>query len=1126
MSKINDASFISFIRTFDVVCLLETFMHVDALPDSLFSNFEKYFSPAIKLSKHGRCSGGIYVFVKSTLSSIQIELSFDIDNVIALELRNLTKKILFISTYIHPQGSSYYNEVQNKNGIHNIEQVIIDLKCKFKTHSFIVCGDFNARTANVQPVLELDTLDAYLENNTPFRDSVSSTYTRKSEDSIINTFGKSFIEMCSSLDLFIVNGMNGGNSQGLFTYVSPHGNSVIDYFLLSDDLLNVITNLKVHVNVESWHMPVSLSLSINNDSVSPAAASKNNKAFSKIIWDVEKSILYKNDFARIFKSQFNYLIDNILLDLDKSVSTFSSLLTNAAESMIKRFTVDSASPPICTWFDTDCQNYKLKVRRSLHAYTNNRTDDNRIHYQQLLRNYSNLKYMKKTNYSEKKTSLLCDSINNSSAFWKEIKNILTPNKTVCSINLHEWYTYFKNIFQVQITKPSICSEPTGILYYDQNMELEMTLNGDFLESEIRNAIQHTQLKKAPGYDCVLNEMLKLNSSDITPFLHVLFQNIFTSGSFPLEWTKSIILPIHKKGSTSLCDNFRPISLTSLISKLYTYILNERLTEFVDAASILPEEQAGFRKGYSTVDHMFTLYAMITKQFSKNRKLYVAFVDFRKCFDLINRDALFTILERNGITGNMLNSIKGMYERVSAAVRCNYELTDFFDCPVGLKQGCLMSPKLFCIFATEISRHLNSHGKHGIQFLPGAAVIHHLLFADDTALISDTITGLQSKLNILYSQCKRLGIEVNLSKTNIVVFRKGGHLSKYEQWQYGENKIEVVNSYKYLGIDFSTRMSFMNSATGLISKAKQSCVQITRALYDIDCCDLGIFTKLFDSKVQPILSYGCELWGLQENINIEQVHTSSLKRFLNVSVHTSNNALYGETSRYPLYITQRVRCVKYWLRLQKMQFNRFPRQAYDMLEKLNDDGVRTWVTEIKELLCTNGFGYVWLFKQVGNLNSFCKVFKDRLQSVFLQNLSSKLELSTHFQCYNSFKSLFHKQTFLSDKSFSRQLRNVLIKFRLGVSQIHCHRYKFSLDVEKRMCPICNVHTEDEFHILFVCQVYEDVRVKYLPNYFIIKRDRAALVELMSNVEHAHQVAIFLFHVFKLRNYILKSADDAL
>ena len=616
-------------------------------------------------------------------------------------------------------------------------------------------------------------------------------------------------------------------------------------------------------------------------------------------------------------------------------------------------------------------------------------------------------------------------------------------------------------------------------------------------------------------------MLKINSDDIIPYLHLLFQHIFRSGLFPLEWTKSIILPIHKKGSTRLCDNFRPISLTSLISKIYTYVLNERLSEFVDSMNILPEEQAGFRKGYSTVDHMFTLYAMTVKQFSKNRKLYAAFVDFKKCFDLVNREALFITLERNGITGNMLNSIKAIYHNVFAAVRCNGELSDFFECTTGLKQGCLMSPKLFCIFATEISRQLNAHGIHGIQFLPGSSVIHHLLFADDTVLISDTITGLQNKLNILYNQCKRLGIEVNLDKTNIVVFRKGGYLSKFEQWTYGENKIKVENSYKYLGIDFSTRMSFINSTAGLVAKAKQCCFQITRSLYDIDCWDLGLFTKLFDSKVQPILSYGCELWGLHENIHIEEVHTSSLKRFLNVSIHTSNNVLYGETGRYPLHINNKIKCIKYWLRLQNMQPHRFPRQAYDMLEKLNDNGVRTWATDIKELLCTNGFGYVWLFKQVGNLNSFCKEVRYRLRTNFVQNLGSKLEISTHFQCYNSFKTLFNPQRYLSDKSFSRKLRNVLIKFRLGVSQIHGHRYKFSLDLEKHICPMCNIYTEDEFHVLFVCNVYNNLRLKLLPNYFSLNKDKYALVEILSNDEYAHQVAVYLFNAFKLRNSILKS-----
>ena len=200
-----------------------------------------------------------------------------------------------------------------------------------------------------------------------------------------------------------------------------------------------------------------------------------------------------------------------------------------------------------------------------------------------------------------------------------------------------------------------------------------------------------------------------------------------------------------------------------------------------------------------------------------------------------------------------------------------------------------------------------------------------------------------------------------------------------------------------------------------------------------------------------MSYGCELWGLHENRNIEHVHTSFLKRFLNVSIHTANCVLYGETKRCPLYITHRVKCVKFWLRLQDMQSYRFPRQAYDMLEKLNDERVRNWVTEIKELLCVNGFGYVWLFKQVGNVKSFCKVLKERLHSSYLQNLNSTLELSTNFQCYNSFKSLFQTHTFLLDKSFNRQLRNVLIKFRLGVSKIHCHRYKFSLDAEKKNVP---------------------------------------------------------------------------
>ena len=127
----------------------------------------------------------------------------------------------------------------------------------------------------------------------------------------------------------------------------------------------------------------------------------------------------------------------------------------------------------------------------------------------------------------------------------------------------------------------------------------------------------------------------------------------------------------------MCSNYRPISLTSLLSKTYTNILNKRLTKFVETNNILPVEQAGFREKYSTVDHIFTLYSMIHKQFSKDRKLYVAFVDYSKCFDTVNKHALFNVLEKNGIKGSILECIKSIYENVFACIKNCDEFSEFF-----------------------------------------------------------------------------------------------------------------------------------------------------------------------------------------------------------------------------------------------------------------------------------------------------------------------------------------------------------------------------------------------------------------------------------------------------------------
>ena len=206
-------------------------------------------------------------------------------------------------------------------------------------------------------------------------------------------------------------------------------------------------------------------------------------------------------------------------------------------------------------------------------------------------------------------------------------------------------------------------------------------------------------------------------------------------------------------------------------------------------NIIPEEQAAFRKGYSTVDHILTLYSLIMKQFAQNRKLYVAFIDYRRCYDNINRLALFTVLERYGIVGPFLDTLKSIYSKVEAAVKCKDGLvTDFFNYQIGLKQGCILSSLLFNRFISIVSKILNEEGMHGLQFIPNTNILHHLFYADDNCIFSTTPAGLQNKLNILHRLSDKLGMQINLDKTKIVVFRKGGYLGRNEKWHYNQQSI--------------------------------------------------------------------------------------------------------------------------------------------------------------------------------------------------------------------------------------------------------------------------------------------------------------------------------------------------
>ena len=193
---------------------------------------------------------------------------------------------------------------------------------------------------------------------------------------------------------------------------------------------------------------------------------------------------------------------------------------------------------------------------------------------------------------------------------------------------------------------------------------------------------------------------------------------------------------------------------------------------------------------------------------------------KKAFDSVNHDdKLLEVVYNEGVKGTFFSALKSMYSSLVSCERITNECSGFLQCPVGVRQGCVMSLTLFSLFINQLADHVNETGVHGVQLLPTILHLFILLFADDIVLLSTTSGGLQAPLNLLTEYCDNLS--VNKEQKETMGFRKRGYLSRPEKWFYEGNQIEVVNSYCYLGFTFSTMLSAKLDIRHLATKRQKS-----------------------------------------------------------------------------------------------------------------------------------------------------------------------------------------------------------------------------------------------------------------------------------------------------------------
>ena len=907
LSKLNDTDFLSYVSNFDFVCLVETF--VEDFHNNVFSKHTAFCKPAVKLSKQGRSSGGLLCLIKTELLPYVKEVTVKHANflcfVLDKRLFGVDKDVLYLCSYIPPENSPYYLSTDFDTGIDLFEEVLFDnLLCGDGMYA-LICGDLNSRTANKAPDVD-DTVYSFTTQHNTHK------YVRRhSQDTHMNSYGKLLLSVCSGVGLYILNGICHGDQDGRFTYVADGGSSVIDYFLVSDSffpIVNASSKLFVTERIESDHMPVEFFYEMPRENPLKTLSDHKVQVVEKIIWN--------SDFAEKFVEQLNssesqlklsHAVEQIKVDINVALNLFNNCLKEQAACMTKQIYFGDQKRKN-EWFDSECSDARKKVRKCLTKYCKTLRKEDRFLYCKEKREYKNLLHRKQKENNEAWLQKLLCSSHDQQQFWETIHKI-APRKTTVhnDITTEDWFVHFKNVLDKDSDDSfssdafDFVSEQNGNDWFDQPIS----------KHEVLNALKRVKNSKAPGPDGIIGELLKYSGNIVVDFLVKFYNALFDQGVYPDQWTESIIFPLFKKGDVNDPNNYRGISLCDISGKIYSSIINTRLQKWIEEDNTTGEYQAGFKKSYSTIDHIFTLLAAVQKQLSNNRKLYVAFIDFEKAFDSISRKLLWPILVKNGIKGKLLNCIKSMYANVKARIRSGADLTECIACTRGVKQGDVCSPVLFSLFINELALEIISNGRHGVTLSPDLIELFILLFADDIVLLSETVIGLQSQLNNLYRAASQLELKVNMDKSSIIVFRKGGFLACRERWFYGSSEMTVVNTYKYLGIYFSTKLSFTFACEDLASRAKKALLKILCILFKLNSSSVHLYFKLFDAQVQPVVQYGAEIWGLDAAAqNIEKVHLFAMKKFLGVESRTPNDFVYGDLGRYPIYLNSYVRCISY------------------------------------------------------------------------------------------------------------------------------------------------------------------------------------------------------------------------
>ena len=976
MNKFDDPSFINILADHDILCLQEIRQAVHLPGYRSMCNL-----------RPGEKNGGVGILYKNEYAGgIDPINKYKTQDVVICKLKKsffmFNQDIYIINSYISPSNSSISKTlVDGKDLLHKIEHIVNDLLDK---GDVLICGDFNSRISDHPGLIEHE--DDNINEHIPLPDDyIPDNFTsRCSMDTLTNPYGKDFLSLVMNNRLTILNGRTLGDFIGDITCIRPNGCSVVDYFATSRHLHSLVHSMEVLAFTQySDHKPLSLNIATTqfNTCMIKTLEASYTPAPVRFIFNQES----KNNFTEIQQQdQFKRQLDGLETMLHESKDTNDDTDITGLTDKYCEYLHDMTS--LCCdktknnpknknknnpWFNWQCRTAKRELNKAARSTSKfPHSDFLRLNYYKVKKSYKTLVKKHKNNFFEK---LNQDIENGKILNWQQFKRLKSHKTDKIKFDSHDmdkFETFFTKLYSDEHTTINQDTKQTYIDMAD-NINSSSTTNSETLNNpisieEVKTSILVLKSGKASSFDMISNEILKsLNNRNIT-FLTNMFNLCLESGTYP--WNASIITPLHKKGSKDNPDNYRAVAVSSVLGKLFSTILLGRLINFRREEFPDPPNQLGFTKKAQTYDHILTMQTIASKYKKLRKNVYAIFVDFKKAFDSVCRQALFYKLAHNGVTGKFYNVLRAMYSKSYAHIKLSGYLSNKIDIKKGTEQGHPLSPELFKIFLSDLSPLLECNNCPKLMDM----LISHLLWADDLILLALDPKTSQLQLDRLQTFCNDWGIEINESKTKVVIFGKKNSDTECPSFYLNNKPLEVVDSYCYLGIVLHESGKFTITIKNLKAKAMRALLGLKRTV-NRSKLSFRALTTLFDSLIKPIVLYGAPIWTptlsiikhlsstiLTKPQNLcntiskisklasENIHLAFLKWALGLHRKASNVGCWGESGRYPLIYQSIKITLNYYERLTRLSPDKFVYAALQEQKLLN----LPWYKNIELLMKTD------------------------------------------------------------------------------------------------------------------------------------------------------------------------------